>query len=164
MKCLLVATVVLSIISTSSLADETLKFRHVQHPTSVQTQPVGDVNGHNMMLIHLPGVAFFPDGSTGRTVVLSSADSVNGTGTASGYFTLYFDDGSELEAKFTGTFNNGGTRVAQKGTFVVTGGKGRYAGAKGDGTYTGESSQSVLVTGGGGESITYIDNVFNIKK
>ena len=36
-------------------------------------------------------------------------------------------------------------KVMHKGTYVVVGGKGRYAGAKGDGTYEGEATQSVAV-------------------
>jgi hypothetical protein len=80
--------------------------------------------------------------------------------------TTYFNDGSELWSKFTDTFtNNGRGGVTQKGTATVIGGKGRYAGAKGDGTWEGETpSQSVLLSGDGGGSISYIDNVINIKK
>jgi hypothetical protein len=64
------AIVMLSIISTSALADETLKWRHVQHTASLQTLQVGDVNGHALNIYRLPGMAFFPDGSTGTTLRL----------------------------------------------------------------------------------------------
>jgi hypothetical protein len=45
-----------------------------------------------------------------------------------------------------------------KGTAIVIGGKGRYAGAKGEGTFEGE------MVNPGPEGIQYIDNVTNIKK
>jgi hypothetical protein len=45
-----------------------------------------------------------------------------------------------------------------KGTAIVIDSKGRYAGAKGDGTFEGRTIQS------SGEGIAYIDNVINIKK
>jgi hypothetical protein len=43
----------------------------------------------------------------------------------------------------------------------VIGGKGRYEGAKGDGTY--ESNGPVLLTPSS-DAIAYVDNVVNIKK
>jgi hypothetical protein len=35
-----------AIFAMPAKADETLKFRNVQHVASAQTQQVGDVNGH----------------------------------------------------------------------------------------------------------------------
>jgi hypothetical protein len=46
MRSVLLATVGLTIISTSALADETLKWRQVQHVASMQTLQVGD--GHTL--------------------------------------------------------------------------------------------------------------------
>lgn len=43
----------------------------------------------------------------------------------------------------------------------MTGGKGRFAEAKGDGTFEGEQSQSVILPG---DAIAYVDNEINIKK
>jgi hypothetical protein len=159
MKSLLVATAVLSIISTSALADETLKWRHVQHAASVQTLQVGDANGHALNLYRTPGIAFLPDGSTATTLVIGTSDLVNGSGTVNGYGTITFSDGSELLTKYTGTvFPREGSKMLRKGTYIVVGGKGRYAGAKGDGTWEGDGAPI------GPDAITYIDNVVNIKK
>jgi hypothetical protein len=134
MRSALLTTAVLSIVSTCALADETLKWRHVQHPTSNQTQQVNDVNGHSINLYRIIGLAFFPDGSTGTTLSVGTNDIVNGVGgTTHGYFTLNFADGSELWAKFTGTIKSGNPKNAEKGTAIVIGGKGRYAGAQGQG-------------------------------
>jgi hypothetical protein len=52
--------------SLSRKADETLKLRYVYHFVSNQTQQVGDVNGHTMGLSRIPGIVFFPDGSTAQ--------------------------------------------------------------------------------------------------
>jgi hypothetical protein len=139
-------------------ADETLKWRHVMLPTSFQVQQVGDVNGHSIGLVRLPGMAFFPDGSTGTSLVVGTNDVVTGVGgTVNGYYTVNLTDGSELWLKYTGTVKYDGPRLGQKGAAIVIGGKGRYAGAKGEGTYEGAGTT-------GAESISYVDNVINIKK
>jgi hypothetical protein len=75
----------------------------------------------------------FPDGSTGTTIVLGTSDAINDAVTVNGYYTLRFNDGSELWLKYTGT----GAANKVKGTATVIGGKGRYAEAKGDGTFEG---------------------------
>jgi dissimilatory sulfite reductase (desulfoviridin) alpha/beta subunit len=49
----------------------------------------------------------------------------------------------------------------QKGTAIVIGGKGRYAGAKGDGTWEGVTTQPAVTSDG---AIQYVDSVINIKK
>ena len=71
---------VLGVIATSATAEETLKWRHVQHTASLQTLQVGDVTGHTLNIYRLPGMAFFPDGSTGTTFVFGTSDVVNGSG------------------------------------------------------------------------------------
>jgi hypothetical protein len=100
----------------------------------------------------LPGIAFFSDGSTGSTLVVGTSDAVGGGSTINRYYTVNFKDGSAVWLKYTGI----GNPSVLKGTATVIGGKGRYAGAKGDGTWEGEPA--------GAEGIGYIDNVINIKK
>jgi hypothetical protein len=156
MRSLLLATVGLTIISTSALADETLKWRQVQHVASMQTLQVGD--GHTLSLYRLPGIVFFPDGSTGTSQVFGMSDTVNGAGPADGHLVLTFSDSSELWAKYTGQLG-----PKRSGTFIVIGGKGRYAGAKGDGTW--EANGAPIVTPNADtNSIAYVDSVVNIKK
>jgi hypothetical protein len=53
MRSVLLVTAALGIISTIAFADETLKWRHVQHLVSSQTQEVGDVNGHILNIYRL---------------------------------------------------------------------------------------------------------------
>jgi hypothetical protein len=144
--------------NSAARADETLKWRHVQHNQSVQSLDVGDVNGHSLYLYQLPGIAFFPDGSTGTTMVIGTSDLTNGSGTNSGYSILNLSDGSALFMKYAGTNQVEGTKSPRRGTFTVIGGKGRYEGAKGDGTWEGDGTRS------GPAAIIYIDNVVNIKK
>jgi hypothetical protein len=86
-------------------------------------------------------------------------DAVPGSGsTGSGYYTITFADGSELWLTYTGGNKVIAGKTVGKGTAIVIGGKGRYAGAKGEGTYEGEA------IGGAPDGIGYIDNVINIKK
>jgi hypothetical protein len=137
--------------------DETLKYRFVQHATFNQNQQVGDVDRHVMGVSRLVGIVFFPDGSiAGTDVVVATYDSTPPNGTTNGYGITTFADGSELWASFTGTIKFGNP-TTERGTTTVIGGKGRYAGAKGDGTW------EAVVTRGP-ESIQVIDNVLNIKK
>ena len=163
MSRIIIICAVAAILGVPAKADETLKWRHVIHMASNQTQQVGDVNNHLLGLIRLPGIAFFQDGSTGTALVIGTYDAVVGVGaTVNGYYTISFADGSELWLKYTGTTKTGATgKIAQKGTATVISGKGRYAGAQGDGTFEGEQNQSAVLPG---EVIAYIDNVINIKK
>jgi hypothetical protein len=157
-RTILCAAAGAAIFAMPAKADETVKWRHVQHTASAQTLEVGDLNGHTIGLFRLPGIAFFPDGSTGKTVVIGTNDTLAGPGsdgsTASGYYTLIFNDGSALWFKYTGTVKSG----VISGTGTVIGGQGRYAGAKGDGTWEGPTASP------GPDAIQYIDNVYNIKK
>jgi hypothetical protein len=149
------------IFTLPARADETLKWRHVHYTASLQSLEVGDAANHNLYLFRLPGIAFFPDGSTGTTVVLGTSDTINDAATVNGYYTLQFNDGSELWLKYTGT----GAANKVKGIATVIGGKGRYAEAKGDGTFEGARQPTPARAGNfAAESLQYIDNVINIKK
>jgi hypothetical protein len=157
MKSKLALVGLAAIFSMPAQADETLKFRVVQHSASFQTQQVGDAA---MGLFRLVGIAFFPDDSTATTVLVGVFDDVpsSGGGTDHGYYTLKFADGSELSFKYTGGYKFNNPKVTINGTATVIGGKGRYAGATGSGSYEGSQNQP------GPEGIGYVDNVINIKK
>src|SRR5258708_1676127 len=160
MSRIIIICVLAGILGVPAKADETLKWRQVQHFTSNQSQQVGDVDRHSMGLSRLVGIAFFPDGSTGTTVVVATFDSIppSGQGTANGYGNVTFADGSELWVKWTGTLKFSPKGLTEKGSMIVIGGKGRYAGAKGDGTWEEEQ------IGSGADVIQYIGNVVNIKQ
>src|SRR5215831_11576061 len=84
-------------------ADETLKFRSVYHATSVQTQNVGDVEGHVLDLVRLIGLASFADGSVATDNFVGTNDYVKGAGSFLVYGSLTFSDGSVLWYKNSGT-------------------------------------------------------------
>jgi hypothetical protein len=145
---------------SNAQADETLKFRLVMHATSAQSQEVGDVDGHLLNVARFSGLALFPDGSVGTSFLTASADYIKGAGTNLGYVNLTLKDGSVLWYKFTGTAKpDGTTTIFPEAPISVLGGKGRFEGAKGDGTYSG-TRLTPLATG----ADVYNDVVINVKK
>lgn len=150
-----IIVILAAIFAMPAKADETLKWRTVQHIGSMQTLQVG--NGHTLGLFRLPGIVFFPDGGTGTSIVFGTSDIANGSGPVSGYSTVTFNDGSELALTFTGQAGKGGA-------FAVIGGKGRFAGAKGDGTWDTNATTVVANPAVNTDSINYVDFVINIKK
>jgi hypothetical protein len=146
-------------VATSAQADETLKFRATMHATSAQSQDIGDVDGHAASLARFSGLASFPDGTVGTTYFIAATDYTKGAGTFSVYQNLTLKDGSVLWFKNTGTAAVEGTTSLFNGTVTVLGGKGRFEGAKGDGTITG-ARLVPLATG----ADLYNDLVINVKK
>jgi hypothetical protein len=140
-------------------ADEMLELRAVLHANSVQTQDVGDVDGHAMGVVRFSGIASFQDGSTATTYVIATIDYVKGSGTDTGYANLTFDDGSLLWYKTAGMATVEGTRTIFRGMITVIGGKGRFAGAKGEGGYNG-ARVTPLPAGGD----LFLDQMINVKK
>ena len=140
-------------------ADKSLELRAVVHATSVQTQDVGDVDGHVVGLVRYSGIASFQDGSTATTTFVGTIDYVKGSGTNSTYNSLTFDDGSVLWYKTAGMATMDGTRTMVRGSIAVLGGKGRFAGAKGDGGFTG--ARIVPLASG---ADLFVDQMINVKK
>jgi hypothetical protein len=70
---------------SNARADETLKFREILHATSVQSQDIGDVDGHAASLARFSGLASFPDGTVGTGYFTAATDYTKGAGT----FSLY---------------------------------------------------------------------------
>jgi hypothetical protein len=153
------AVALLLSLSAGARADETLKFRATMHATSAQSQDIGDVDGHAASLARFSGLATFPDETVGTTYFIAATDYTNGAGTFSVYQNLTLKDGSILWFKNTGTATIEGTTTLFKGTVTVLGGKGRFEGAKGDGTITG-ARLVPLATG----ADLYNDLVINVKK
>jgi hypothetical protein len=73
---------------------------------------------------------------------------------------LTFSDGSALFTKQLGATTTEGQQSTFKGTITIIGGKGRFAGAKGDGTFTGGRLQPQPGAG----AHLYADATLNIKK
>jgi hypothetical protein len=141
-------------------ADETLKFRLVTHATSVQSQDVGDVDGHALGLARQSGLALFPDGSVGTTYFTATNDYTKGVGTYLAYYNLTLKDGSALWFKATGSARpDGTTTIFPETPVTVLRGTGRFEGAKGDGTLVGLRVTPLSV----GADL-YADIVINLKK
>jgi len=102
---LTLATMALLCLGASSYAraDETLKFRTIVHATSVQSQDVGDVDGHLMSVGRFSGIASFPDGAVGTTYFVFVTDYIKGSGTFSTHNNLTLNDGSVLRYTVNGT-------------------------------------------------------------
>lgn len=140
-------------------ADETVKFRTVMHAISVQSQDIGDVDGHTAGLARFSGLASFPDGTVGTSYFTTTTDYIKGSGAFSVYQNLTLNDGSVLWFKTAGTATVDGTTTLLKGTIAVLGGKGRFEGAKGEGTVNG-----VRLTPLAAGAELYNDIAINIKK
>ena len=145
--------------SGSVRADETLKYRVFLHTTFAQSQEVGDVDGHTASLVRFSGLASFPDGTVGTADFVGGFDYTKGSGPFSVYYNVTLNDGSVLWYKATGTAAADGTKTLFNGTLSVLGGKGRFEGAKGDGTING-----VRITPLSVGADLYADFSINIKK
>jgi hypothetical protein len=117
--------------------EETLTFRMVTHLLSVQSHDVGDVAGHSISLARFSGLAFFADDAIAMAYFAAMTDYTNGEGAFTLYPILTFNDGSILWLKSIGMGTIDGTKTQFVGTVTVGGGKGRFDGARGDGTLTG---------------------------
>lgn len=126
-----------------SAADE-IAGRSVGHTQKSEMIEVGDVPGHFMGVSQSYGLSFYtkgPDkGEIIPRMVILIFDAVKGKGTFTAYEVKTFNDGSTVVVKGSGTQTpiDGGKKTALEGTWEVTGGTGRYAGAKGSGTFKGE--------------------------
>jgi len=145
---------------SNARADETLKFRLIAHLAAVQTQDVGDVDGHTMSVGRYSGLASFPDGSVGTTNFTFTTDYIKGAGTFLTYYNLTLKDGSMLSYKQSGTAKLEGTStIFPDAPLSVLRGTGRFEGAKGDGNSNGARLTPIAI---GAE--LYVDVVINVKK
>jgi hypothetical protein len=125
-------------------AHDALRFRMVTHVVSMQSLEVGDVDGHIASLARFSGLAFYTDGTVGAVNFVSLTDYTNGVGSFTLFPILSFDV-SERWVKSDGTAKVDGSNTRFVGTLTVTGGKGRFAGAEGDGTLTGTRYTPIAV-------------------
>jgi hypothetical protein len=117
-------------------ADHNLEFRLVVMPVEVRNYEVANVEGQNVSLMKMNGVAFFKDGRVASKHFVFSFDYNKGSGPFYGYSTYTFEDGSTITARFAGTQKAG---QLVHGEYTVLSGSGVYAGAKGTGTFDGVS-------------------------
>ncbi len=152
---IILACALAGILAVPAKADEVLQFRFVSHRIALTTQVVGDVDGHAMGLFRNSGLVSFRDQSVGSIYWTGTYDYVKSVGPYLAYVNLTLSDGSILWYKVAGSARPDRTPMFM-GSVSVLGGKGRFEGAKGDGTITG----TVVNTDGD----QYGDHIINVKK
>jgi hypothetical protein len=111
------------------------------HTQKSEMMEVGNVPGHFMGVSQFHGLSFYTKGPDKGEMInrmgTTIFDVVKGQGTGTGYEVKTFNDGSTVVLKFSGNQLpiDGGKKTAMEGIWEVAGGTGRYAGAKGSGTY-----------------------------
>jgi len=152
--------------SSIARADEVLRFRMFVHGTSIQTQEVGDVDGHVLAVGRFSGQAAFSDGSVGTATLNFTSEygeHVKGVGTFHTYFSVTPSKDSTLWIKVDGTGRpEGTTTVFPEAPAIVVGGTGRFEGAKGDGKFVGGVRLTPIATGAQPE--LWNEFVINVKK
>jgi hypothetical protein len=111
-------------------AEKTLEFQLITKYFDAQTLDAPNVENQSITQSKAFGVAVFKDGRLGIKDYVFVIDSNKGAGTAFGYSTYTFEEGS-ITARFTGTFGPQG----RHGEYKILSGTGAYAGATGTGTY-----------------------------
>jgi hypothetical protein len=137
MQCNRVSTVLVALSLSFSLsigaahaAEKTLEFQLVTKYLDPRTLDAPNVEDQTITQSKAFGVAVFKDGRIGTKDYIVANDKHKDAGTAFGYSTYTFDDGS-VTARFTGTFGPQGTH----GEYKILSGTGAYAGATGSGTF-----------------------------
>lgn len=116
----------------AAAAEHNLEFKLVVSPVEVKSFEVANVEGQNVSLMKMQGVAFFKDGRVASKNFVFSSDYNKGSGPFFGYSTYQFEDGSSITARFAGTQRAG---QPVHGDYTVLSGTGAYAGAKGSGAF-----------------------------
>jgi hypothetical protein len=135
MKRLLVTAAIIAIPGIAMAGE--LKMKAFYQLTSATANDVGDVPGHSVGVTKASGTATMPDGELASTRFFGQVDFTNGSGPAITYTETTFSDGSTLWMKTVADVVNKGNKADIKGSIMVLGGKGKYAGAKGTGEFTG---------------------------
>jgi hypothetical protein len=155
--CCLIGSFAQSIVAR---ADEVVKFRMITHATSVQSQDVGDVDGHIVAVGRYSGLATFPDDSVGTASFTFTIDYINGAGTFLSYYNVMLKDGSSLWWKGTGQAKPEGTAtVYPEHPISVLHGTGIFEGVKGNGSQT-----AVRVTPLSAGADLYADVILNVSR
>jgi hypothetical protein len=113
-------------------AEHNLEFRLVVMPVEAKSFEIANIEGQNVSLTKMNGVAFFKDGRVAAKHFVFQVDYNKGSGPFYGYSTYTFEDGSSITARFAGTQRAG---QPAHGEYTVLSGTGTYAGAKGSGSF-----------------------------
>jgi hypothetical protein len=109
--------------------EKTLEFRMAVKYFDARALNAANIEDQTITQAKGFGVAVFKDGRLGTVDFIMAIDRQKGAGTAFGYGTYTFDDGSITE-RFTLAING----QAAQGEYKILSGTGAYAGATGSGT------------------------------
>jgi hypothetical protein len=109
-----IIVILAAIFTMPAKADETLKYRGVYQATSVQSQDVGDVDGHTISVVRLSGLASVPDESVGTDYSVGYTDYIKGSGSFFNYGGVTLNDGSVLRYSWKGTAAAQGTKTQRR--------------------------------------------------
>jgi hypothetical protein len=137
MQCNRASAIVVALILPFSLltaaahaGEKTLEFQLVTKYLDPRTLDAPNVEKQTITQSKAFGVAVFKDGRIGTKDFIVANDRHGDAGTAFGYSTYTFEDGS-ITARFTFTFD---PQVGH-GEYKILSGTGAYAGATGSGTF-----------------------------
>ena len=136
----IVGGALLSVVAvvTPGASQEQFGDRRVYHVHRMQTVQLEDVDGHELILTEHHGY----DVRLGNfTIAHAVSDVVNGNGRVSGYATTTDPDGDRAYYTFQGDMTRrpggaGTPMTTTKGTWVLTGGTGKWVNRTGRGTFT----------------------------
>jgi hypothetical protein len=117
-----------------------MKFKAFSVVSKADSFPVGDAEGHNIILMMREGMVLFEDGEVSAYKAFSTTKGMIGKGGSfHGYVVLNFRDGSTIVATMQqSTFYpdpEGKYSVEQKGVCEIVSGSGRFTGIKGSGSF-----------------------------
>jgi hypothetical protein len=141
-------------------AGETLKVHATIKASQWEAQPVADTEGHGLVFTRFAGEGTISGGGKVTVDFHSLADVHNGAGPLNPlYYGITTSDGSQLWLKAVLTARPDGPNHSYfEAPLTVIGGKGKFAGANGDGTFTAERT----TRGGVGAEATN-DLVINLR-
>jgi hypothetical protein len=119
---------------------ETMKCKVARVVTKVETMPVGDEEGHILMMLISEGLAFFENGDIANFKSPAIADRTTGKGSQStGYLFFRFEDESSIIGRFEySTMADPSGKMSSKSVGEIIKGTGRYQGIKGTFSSTGK--------------------------
>jgi hypothetical protein len=131
----------LVLLAASSMPSaKELAWRQVSHINESHPLVLADTGGYTVGSGKGSGLAFFKDGEVATVSLGFNIDYLKGDGTFIAYENYAFADGSAFSLKRFGRTRSlsNGAGAEFDGTFELLNGKGRYAGIRGKGSFTGQ--------------------------
>jgi len=124
---------------------ETMKCRTSNTATKVESIPVGDEEGHVLMLAIYEGLAFFENGEIAKVRSHNALDQIPGKGSQAIVYNIYtFEDGSTIVGRSQRLMVPGQSGIASaKATGELIKGTGRFGGIKGTTSVTGKNFPAI---------------------